>query len=826
MQTLLQDLRYGVRMLLKKPGFTLIAVLTLALGIGANAAIFSVVNAVLLRPLPFDQPERIVRLWEGNPRRNIEQQLVAPPHLEQWRGQSSSFENIGYWTGNGEFNLVTAEGSEKARCAYVSSDLFSTLRVKPLVGRTFLPEEDKLEGNTAAILSYEYWQRRFAADPQVIGRTLTVDTFGRRVYTMVGVMPPGFRFPNQTEIWLPVGWDGIPRQRRGPWLSVIARLKDGATLTGAQAELSTIQGRIAAQQPQELLSSQVVVIPLLEQTLGRNLRSALLILWGVVACVLLIACANVANLLLARAADRQKEIAIRLALGGNRWRMIRQLLTESLLLALAGGAVGVLLAVWILKLLIAFNADHVPRLSETRLDGWSLAFTLLVACLTGLLFGLAPAWQTTKPDMPSLNAALKDSGKGATGGTQRNRLRSLLVVTEVALSLMLLVGAGLMIRSFAQMTRVDRGFQPEHLLTAKLDFSISGFTTWVRPTETRPQVTLREVMERLKNQPGLQVIAAAGDKAGFQITVEGKQTGIEADHPRTSLQGVSPDYFRAMGISLLQGRSFTESDQLESPGVAVLSASLAKRCFPNENPIGKRIYKGRLNPGQAGERDRWTNVSYWTEVIGVVADTKSLTLDPQIESNVYVPYWQWPMQTPTLLARTTGNPANLPVGLIAAIRSEVSAVNRNLPAPKFQTMNERLADVVAQPRFQTLLLSLFGLLALVLVSSGIYGVVSYSVAQRTQELGVRMALGAQPRDVLSLVIRQGMKQVVAGVAIGLAGALTLMRVMKSLLFGVSATDPLTFAGIALLLMVVALLACYLPARRATKVDPMIALRCE
>jgi putative ABC transport system permease protein len=813
------DLRYGARMLLKKPGFTLIAVLTLALGIGANVAIFSVINAVLLRPLPFDEPERIVRLWESNPRRNIEQQLVAPPHLAEWQAQSSSFEKIAYWTGNGEFNLVTAEGSEKARCAYVSSDLFPTLRVKPLLGRAFLPEEDKLEGNTSALLSYEYWQRRFAADSQVVGRTLTVDTFGRRVYTIVGVMPPGFRFPNQTDIWLPVGWDGIPRQRRGPWLSVIARLKGGATLAGAQAELSTIQGRIAAQQPQEVLSSQAVVIPLLEQTLGRNLRSALLILWGVVACVLLIACANVANLLLARAAERQKEIAIRLALGGSRWRMIRQLMTESLLLALAGGVVGVLLAIWSLKLLIAFNADHVPRLSETRLDGWSLVFTLFVACLTGLLFGLAPAWQTTKPD---LNLALKDSGKGATGGAQRNRLRSLLVVTEVALSLMLLVGAGLMIRSFAEMTRVDRGFQPEHLLTAKLDFSISGFTTWVRPTETRPQVTLREVMERLKNQPGVQVVAAAGDKAGFQITVEGKQTGIEADHPRTSLLGVSPDYFRAMGIQMLQGRSFTENDQLESPGVAVLSASLAKRCFPNENPIGKRIYKGRLNPGQAGERDRWTNVSYWTEVIGVVADTKTLSLDPQIESNVYVPYWQWPMQTPTLLARTTGNPANL----IAAIRSEVSAVNRNLPAPKFQTMNERLADVVAQPRFQTLLLSLFGLLTLVLVSSGIYGVVSYTVVQRTQELGVRMALGAQPRDVLALVIRQGMKQVVVGVAIGLAGALALMHVMKSLLFGVSTTDPLTFAGIALLLTLVALLACYLPARRATKVDPMIALRCE
>jgi putative ABC transport system permease protein len=481
-----------------------------------------------------------------------------------------------------------------------------------------------------------------------------------------------------------------------------------------------------------------------------------------------------------------------------------------------------LLAGWSLRLLIAFNADHIPRLSETRpvlLDGRSLAFTMLVACLTGLLFGLAPAWQTTKPD---LNVALKDGGRGATGGSQRNRLRAMLIVTEVALSLVLLIGAGLMIRSFAQMTRVDRGFQPEHLLSAKLDFSISGFTTWVRPTETRPQVTIRELMERLKNQPGAQSVAAAGDKAGFRITVENRQTGAEDDYPRVSLQGVSPDYFRALGIPMLRGRAFTESDALESPGVAILPESLAKRCFPNENPIGKRIYKGRLNPGQVGELDRWTNVSLWTEIVGVVADVKSISLDPQVESNVYVPYWQWPMQTPSLFVRTAGNPANF----AAAIYSEVKALNKNLPTPKVQTMNERLADVVAEPRFQTLLLGLFGLVALALVSAGIYGVVSYSVAQRAHEIGVRMALGAGERDVLRLVIGQGMKLVLAGLAIGLAGALALTRLMKTLLFGVGANDPLTFGSIALLLALVALLACWIPARRATRVNPIVALRQE
>ena len=823
MQTIWQDLRYGARMLRKKPGFTIIATLTLALGIGANTAIFTVINSVLLSPLPYDEPDRLVMLWESNPRRNVEREPVTPPNLAEWREQSRSFENIGYWSGNGEFNLVTGDGIEKARCAYVTSSLFSTLRAEPQLGRAFLPEEDRREGNRVALISHEYWQRRFAADPNVIGRTLTVDTFGRRDYVIAGVMQPGFRFPNQTEIWLPVGWDGIPRDRRGGhWLSVIARLKDGVSIEQAQAELNVIQARIEQQHPQALIGSQVAVIPLLEQTLGRNLRSALLILWGVVLCVLLIACANVANLLLARAADRQREIAIRLAVGGSRWRMIRQLLTESLILAFAGAALGALLARWGLSLLIAFNADHIPRLSETRLDlldGRSLAFTTLVACLTGLIFGLAPAWQTTKPD---LNVALKDSGRGGSDSLQRNRLRALLIVTQVALSMVLLIGAGLMIRSFAQMTRVDRGFKPDHLLTAKIDFSVSGFTTWVRPTETRPQVTVRELVERLQNQPGVQSVGAVSDKAGFQITVENRQTGVEEDYPRVSIQGVTPDYFRAMGIPLLRGRAFTESDILEIPRVVILAETLAKRCFPNQNPVGRRIHLGRLNQGQIAEPDRWTNQSNWAEVIAVVGDVKSMNLDPQVEQTAYVPYWQWPMQGPTLVARTSGNPANL----AAALYAEVKALNKNLPTPKVQTMNERLSDIVAQPRFQTLLLSLFGLLTLALVTAGIYGVVSYSVAQRTHEIGIRMALGAGQWGILRLVIGQGMKLALAGLAIGLAGAFALTRLMKTLLFGVSSYDPLTFGSIALLLALVALLACWIPARRAIKVNPIVALRHE
>jgi putative ABC transport system permease protein len=387
--------------------------------------------------------------------------------------------------------------------------------------------------------------------------------------------------------------------------------------------------------------------------------------------------------------------------------------------------------------------------------------------------------------------------------------------------MVLLIGAGLMIRSFAQMTRVDRGFQPDHLLTAELDFSSSSFTTWVRATETRPQVTIRELIERLKNRPGVQAVAASGIKGDFQITIENRQTGIEGDYPRTNVQGVTSDYFRALGIPMLRGRTFAESDELEAPPVAIISESLAKRSFPNENPVGKRIYPGRLSPGQPGAIDR-RNRSLWKEIVGVVADVKSMNLDPQVESNVYLPYRQWPMREATLFMRTSGNPANF----AASLYGEVKALNKNLPTPKVQTMNERLSDMVAQPRFQALLLGLFGLLTLVMVSAGIYAVVSYSVTRRAHEIGVRMALGAQQRDVLRLVIGQEMKQVFIGLAIGLAGALALTRVMKGLLYGVSATDPLTFTAIALLLCFVALLACWIPARRAARVDPMAALRCE
>ena len=826
METLWQDLRYGSRMLLKTPGFTAVAVITLALGVGANTMIFSIIKGVLLTPLPFAEPGRLVMLWERKlpdaTSRGFEQEFVTPPDFADWQAEQHSFSHLAFWTGDSEFNLVTAEGREKVRCSYVASTLFVTLGVQPLKGRALLPEEDQKQGNRVAVIGYEFWQQRFGGDESALGQTVTLDTYGRRDYTIVGVMPPGFQFPGKTEIWLPAGWNGLPLDRRaGHWLSVLARLKVGVTVAQAQQEMNLIQARIEEKFPQQNVGSQVVVVPLLEQTVGRNLQTALWVLWGVIAAVLLIACANVANLTLARAASRQKEIVIRLALGASRWQIVRQLLTENLLVALAGGVLGLLLAWGGLRLLIATSADQVPRLQTARLDGWALGFTLVVSLLTSLICGLAPALEATRLD---LNTALKEGGRSATAAATQNRLRRALIVAEVALSLTLLVGAGLMIGSFVRLVTINRGFQPDHLLVARLDFSISGFTTWIRPTTTRPQVTLRELIERLQAQPGVQSVAAINalprDNTSPRqpVLFENRQM----DEPALCyFAGVTPDYFRTLGVPLLQGRAFTEGDTFEAPAVVIINESFARRYYPDENPIGQRLaMQGRTQGQPAGPNPQ--AASPWSEIVGVAADTRRLNLNAEAVPVIYVPYWQWPMQTPELLVRTDDNAA----GVNDAVLDEIKALNRSLPAPAIQTMNDLLSDVVAEPRFHTMLLASFGAVALLLSAVGIYSVVSYVVTQRTHEFGIRMALGAQPRHLLMLVIGQGLRQVLLGVVIGLAAALALTRWLRSLLYGVSATDAPTFVAITLLLIGVALVACYLPARRATRVDPMIALRSE
>ncbi len=815
-------------MLLKNPGFTFVAVFTLALGIGANTAIFSVVDAVLLRPLPYHDPNRLFMLWESSPRRGFDREYVSPPDFSDWQTESRAFESVAFWSGEGDFNLIDPDDVEKVKGAYAVSDLFPLLGVKPLLGRAFLPEEDLREGNRAALISYELWRRRFVGRTDVLGQTLTVDTYGRRDYTIVGVMPPGFRFPDQCDLWLPAGWNGLPQNRRGGhWMQVIARLKPGVTFEAARAEMNAIQSRVEQEHPEAVIGSQVAVVPLLEQTLGHNMRPALLLLWGIVTFVLLIACANVTNLLLARAAAREKEIALRLALGATRRRVVRQLLTESLLLGLAGGTLGALLAVWGLSLLTSIGAREIPRLTEVQMSVRSLAFTSLISLLTGVLFGLTPAWQLAHAN---LNGTLKDGARSATSGPDRGSVRGLLVVSEIALSLVLLFGAGLLTRSFVRMARIDRGFQPAHLLTAALDFSVSGFTTWIEPSSTRPQVTLREIMEQIRIQPGVQSVAAAsklpndiGSARTQTIVIENRRLIVPGESPTADFQGISPDYFRALGVPLLHGRAFAETDAYEAPRVAIINEAMAKRYFPNDDPIGKRLSLGNPNqPGQPASPNRNAPASPWIEIVGVVPDVKNLGLNAESAPTIYVSYWQWPMQSPTLLLRSTDNPS----ALAGSIRHAVKAVNKNLPEPVIQTMDQILAETVAEPRFYTLLSLSFGITALILAVVGVYGVISYTVAQRIHEIGIRMALGAREGNVLSLVLGKGIRLVLLGVSAGILVSLALTRVMRGLLYEVTPTDPLTFLGATLLLASVALFACWIPARRATKIEPMVALRNE
>jgi len=809
-------------MLRKRPGFALTAVFTLALGIGANSAIFSIINGVLLKPLPYPEPGRLVTLWERNPQKGMAQELVTPPDFDDWIAQQNVFEHLAFWTGDTEFNLVGADGSEKIRASYVSASLFAALGIQPLEGRVFGAEEDQKQGNRVAVISYEFWKRRFAGASDVVGQTVTLDTFGRRDYTVVGIMPPGFQFPGKSEVWLPAGWNGIPRDRRGGhWLSALARLKVGTTISQAQAEMNAIQERIETQFPNFNLGSEVAVVPLLEQTVGRGLRTALWILWGVIVAVLLIACANVANLTLARASARQKEIVIRLALGAGRGQVVRQLLAESALLALAGGALGLMFAVFGIKVLKIISGEQVPRLQDVRLDLRVLGFTLFVSLATSVMCGLAPALEATKHN---LIEALKEGSTTSTVGLRRNRLRSGLVVAEVALSLVLLISAGLMLNSFERLVNLNRGFQTDHLLVAKLDFSISGYTTWMQPTATRPQVTLRELLLRLQAQPGIQSAAAV---SALSRSAEPPRQGIVFEQlqtneaPRANFQGITPDYFGAMGIALLKGRTFTEHDELGAPTVAIVNETLARRYFRDDDPLGKHLaMEGRI-PGQPAGPNR-AGESPWIEIVGVVADTRKLNLSADTVSEVYVPYWQYPMQSPELVVRTNDSAAITGVSIL----NEIKTLNKNLPAPNIQTMDEMLSGVVAQPRFQTMLLALFGVVALLLATVGIYSVMAYSVTQRAHEIGIRVALGAQPGHVLRLVVGRGMLLVLAGIAIGLAGGLMSTRLMSSLLFEVSATDPVTFAAIPIVLAGVAFGACLVPARRAARIDPMIALRSE
>jgi putative ABC transport system permease protein len=798
-----QDLRFGARMLLKQPGFTLIAVLTLALGIGANTAIFSIVNAVILRPFPYQAPERLVIIREcGSAGVGFS---PSYPNFVDWRAQNTVFDSMSSVRGNESFNFTGAGEPERLQGRIVSAEFFSTLGIKPMLGRDFLAEEDRPGATPAVILSYGFWRRRFGADPSVIGKQLTLNN---QSYSVIGITPPDFQYGVEADITVPIGLQAERFRRRGadPGVDVVARLKPNVSPQQSEAGLNMVAARLEQQYPESNKGRRTLVTPLHESFVGA-VRQPLLILLGAVCLVLLIACANVANLLLVRSSARQKEMAVRVALGAGRRAIVRQLLTESVLLAALGAALGILLAFWGTSLIASQLPDGIPRLQEADVDGPVLIFTLAVSLLTGLLFGLAPALQASNPN---LTEGLKEGERGSSG--RRQRLRSVLVVGEIALTLTLLVGAGLFIQSFRRALQVDPGFNAQNLLTMQVSVN--------NPDGRQVANFFAQLQQKVRNLPGVKSVAVSngipfGSTNFPPFLIEGRP---ETDNKPSGLRyHVSPAYFQTMGIELIKGRLFTAEDTPDTPLVIIIDEVLAQRYFPNEDPLGKRLKSTADAPG--------------IEIVGVVRHAEPNSLDAQgpAPAQFYLNFDQIPAERVpgyvrrlNLLTRTEVEP----LSLASAVRAQVAALNKDQAVFNVRTMEQAVAQSVAPRRFSMLLLTVFAVAALALASLGIYGLMSYAVAQRTREIGVRMALGAQSGAILKLVIGQGMKLAFAGVAFGLVASVALTRTIKNLLFGVSATDPATFAAVALLLTAVALLACFVPARRAVRVDPMVALRGE
>ena len=823
MGTLLQDLRFGFRLLLKNPGFSAVAILALALGIGANTAIFSVVDAVLFRPLQFERPNSLVAVWERDLKKGEDHDSVMAGNFVDWKNRSQIFEAMSAHAG-GSVNLTGLAEPERIRGARVSAGLFPLLGITPQVGRVFSPDEDQPGHQRVVIIGDRLWRSKFGGDPEVVGRWITLNN---QDYEVVGVMPAGFALPlnEDSEIWTPLVFTNEElTHRNSHYLKVLARLKPDVSLEQANAEMTSLAAQLETEYPKSNDGTGAAVFSLHSEIVG-DVKRPLLIFLGAVAFILLIACANVANLMLARAASRQREIAVRIALGASRWRLVRQMLIESVVLALAGGAAGLLLSLWGIEFLsAAAEGMSAPRARSIGLDGRVLLFTFGASVLTGLIFGSVPALQASKPD---LNDALKEGGRSS-GSLRRNRTRNLLVVSEMALAFVLLVGAGLLINSFLKLRAVDPGLKPGNVLTMNI--------TLPRQKYAKSEQVIsfhRQLLEQVAAVPGVETVGSVtalpygGSTNSFGYTVESPVSGDQTTSIISQL--ASANFFRAIGIPMLSGREFNEGDVDGAAPVVIVSDALAKRFWPDQEPLGRRIKWGNKEFG-----------SPWMTVVGVVGDVRQRGLDTQPRPTLYVPSLQLgePIKMQVgitlrdlmtddarsieLVVRSTSGVA----GLQNAVRAAVWNVDPNQPVVRIKTMEQILADTMIVQRFSTSLLAGFAGIALALAAAGIYGVISYSVTQRTHEIGIRMALGADQRDVLRLVVGQGMVPALIGLGVGIAGAIGLTRFMRSLLFNVSVTDPITFGVIGFLLFVVAVAACYLPARRAARVDPMIALRCE